>query len=74
MHEWHHTVKLNVHTEFDDDEDWDNWTGSYEVDEGPHCDDPNFNVIQQMLHTSCICDNVTTSVVDNIDFKHKYNT
>ena len=36
---------LNVHTEFDDNEDWDNWTGGYEEDKGPHCDDPNFNVI-----------------------------
>lgn len=30
--------------EFDDNEQWDNWTGEYEEDEGPHCDDPNFNM------------------------------
>ena len=39
----------NLQTEFDDNEDWDNWTGDCEEDEGPHCDDPNFNVMHQEL-------------------------
>ena len=38
--------------ELDDNEDWDNWKGEYEEDEGPHCNDPNFNVSTCTKHVS----------------------
>ena len=39
-----------IHTELDDYEDWDNWAGDFEENEGPHCDDPNFNVNALYIH------------------------
>lgn len=36
---------LKLCVDLDNNEDWDNWVGDDEWDdEGPHCDDPEFNV------------------------------
>ena len=44
---------MYVCIELDDYQDWDNWTGNQdEDDEGPHCEDPGFNVSYSILQYS----------------------